>query len=394
MLTSLVFVILTVCDVTHGSDETLKNADREEEEEYCSDCDDRWKEDNSVLADEGYTRDVSIDTSQCNYPCKCTNTELRCKAGVNVVKDGCDCCYMCSRQQGDLCDYKDKCDDDKGFYCDFRFDGGARGICRAREALSCEVEGNTYKDGEEFKPDCRRLCSCQNGRHACSTLCPQEDRRPSSVHCPSPRLIEISGKCCREWTCPSHNEATAMFPSEEEESGVQGGYTRVVGSQIIGSHTDTAGDEVSGRTDGKRNDGTKECKKETTAWSTCSKTCDMGFSIRVTNDNEQCVAEEQRRLCLVRPCELQDKHLGGKKCRSTWKIKSTHMSYENCKSVAEYQPKFCSTCKRRKCCAPGRTKTIQMEFTCPDGRQVVESFMWIKNCECHKDRRCPWGTMP
>lgn len=52
-----------------------------------------------------------------------------------------------------------------------------------------------------------------------------------------------------------------------------------------------------------------ECKKETTSWSSCSVTCGMGVSVRVTNDNADCVPEQQRRLCLVRPCELNDRHL-------------------------------------------------------------------------------------
>ena len=47
-----------------------------------------------------------------------------------MIKDGCDCCYMCARQQGDMCDYKDKCDEEKGLYCDFKMNGGVRGICR------------------------------------------------------------------------------------------------------------------------------------------------------------------------------------------------------------------------------------------------------------------------
>ncbi len=53
----------------------------------------------------------------------------------------------------------------------------------------------------------------------------------------------------------------------------------------------------------------KECKKEITPWSACSVSCGMGVSIRVTNDNEDCQPVQQRRLCLVRPCELNDKHL-------------------------------------------------------------------------------------
>ena len=71
--------------------------------------------------------------SQCQYPCKCSSSrDHNCKAGVNVIKDGCDCCYMCARQQGDLCDYKDRCDEDKGLYCDFHHGDGVRGICRGK----------------------------------------------------------------------------------------------------------------------------------------------------------------------------------------------------------------------------------------------------------------------
>jgi len=59
----------------------------------------------------------------CKYPCNCTLKET-CKFGVNVIKDGCDCCPMCARQQGDLCNYRDKCDDEKGLYCNLRIGVG------------------------------------------------------------------------------------------------------------------------------------------------------------------------------------------------------------------------------------------------------------------------------
>ena len=87
-------------------------------------------------------------------------------------------------------------------------------IVTAKEAKSCIVNGETYKDGEEFKMGCKMLCTCQNGQHACSTLCPQEDRRPSRLHCREPRLIEIQGQCCKEWTCPLHYQP-GSFTSEE-----------------------------------------------------------------------------------------------------------------------------------------------------------------------------------
>lgn len=43
---------------------------------------------------------------------------------------------------------------------------------------------------------------------------------------------------------------------------------------------------------------------QTTEWSACSKSCGMGISARVTNDNPQCRLEKETRLCMVRPCDF------------------------------------------------------------------------------------------
>jgi len=68
-------------------------------------------------------------SSQCVRPCKCPDDAPRCKTS-HTIKDGCGCCYICPRQQGDLCDHRDKCDEDRGLHCDFMLDDGHRGICR------------------------------------------------------------------------------------------------------------------------------------------------------------------------------------------------------------------------------------------------------------------------
>ena len=71
----------------------------------------------------------------------------------------------------------------------------------ARVQNPCFVDGVTYKDGEQFQPDCARVCTCQNGFYGCVSKCPQESKRPSDDSCHNPRLLPVPGKCCKEWTC-------------------------------------------------------------------------------------------------------------------------------------------------------------------------------------------------
>lgn len=47
----------------------------------------------------------------------------------------------------------------------------------------------------------------------------------------------------------------------------------------------------------------KNCLVQSTAWSPCSKSCGLGISVRVNNDNSKCEMRKDRRLCLLRPCD-------------------------------------------------------------------------------------------
>jgi len=89
--------------------------------------------------------------------------------------------------------------------------------CRtAKSPKSCVVNGSVYSDGDQFSPNCSQLCTCQDGRYACSTKCPQELRAPSSVHCQDSQLVTIKDRCCKEWVCPRmHSVYTDELASDQ-----------------------------------------------------------------------------------------------------------------------------------------------------------------------------------
>jgi len=49
----------------------------------------------------------------------------------------------------------------------------------------------------------------------------------------------------------------------------------------------------------------RRCHVTSSDWTPCSRSCDVGTSIRLTNDNEDCRMQTQVRLCLVRPCAVR-----------------------------------------------------------------------------------------
>ncbi|XP_038655801.1 CCN family member 2a isoform X2 [Scyliorhinus canicula] len=234
----------------------------------------------------------------------------------------------------------------------------------AKEGAPCFFDGVVYRNGETFQSGCKYKCTCLDGSIGCVPVC-SVSIRLASPDCPMPKKVKVPGKCCEEWVCEQPRHQTMVGPAlaayrEEATYGPDPSMFRA------------------------------NCLVQTTEWSACSKTCGMGISSRVTNDNRECRLEKQTRLCMVRPCEMDmtDTIKKGKRCIRTPKVyRPTKFEFSGCTSVKSYRAKFCGVCTDGRCCTPHRTATLSVEFKCPDGQLMKKKMMFIKTCACHYN--CP-----
>ncbi|NXG70569.1 NOV protein, partial [Baryphthengus martii] len=231
------------------------------------------------------------------------------------------------------------------------------------EGDNCVFDGMIYRNGETFQPSCKYQCTCRDGQIGCLPRCNLDLLLPGP-DCPFPRKIEVPGECCEKWICDPKDEV------------ILGGFAMAAYRQEA-----TLGIDVS--------DSSANCIEQTTEWSACSKSCGMGFATRVTNRNQQCEMVKQTRLCMIRPCENEEpSDKKGKKCIRTKKsLKAVRFEYKNCTSVQTYKPRYCGLCHDGRCCTPHNTKTIQVEFRCPQGKVLKKPMMLINTCVCHNN--CP-----
>uniref|UniRef100_A0A8C5SNV5 IGFBP N-terminal domain-containing protein n=1 Tax=Laticauda laticaudata TaxID=8630 RepID=A0A8C5SNV5_LATLA len=187
------------------------------------------------------------------------------------------------------------------------------------QAPLCPLGNSLLLDG----CGCCRVCSRQLGE-LCSWQDPCDHHKGLYCDFSLNQKDSVQNKCCEEWVCEGSHQKT---PYEK---------------------------------------GMVNCLVQTTEWSVCSKTCGLGISTCVTNDNPQCQLEKESRLCLK-----------GKRCLQNPKShEAINFEFIGCTSVHSYWPKSCGS--------------LEVEFQCPEGESFVRKMMFIKSCSFHFD--CPAGN--
>ncbi|XP_078031175.1 CCN family member 5-like [Epinephelus lanceolatus] len=313
----------------------------------------------------------------CTGPCQCPPTVLRCPVGVPLMFDSCGCCQVCARQEGEACTDRLPCDTHRGLQCDYSasFPGGP-GQCVGRNELGCEMNGRRLEEGQVFQPSCAQLCHCLGGGVTCVPLCSDDLQRPTD-RCPSPQLVRLPGRCCKEWVCDGLDNSFQLdacskyfpllcfFPAEQARQDNGGGLPNPAFGSV------------------------SNCIERTSDWSPCSHSCGPGVSTRTTNRNWACRLQTETRLCQVRPCQtllpgLRRLQLGSGVCESSYiSPLSIQLEHQGCWSTRAYHPRFCAlTCLEGHCCSPSHTRTVQMVFRCPQGMLTLQQVMMIESCSC------------
>ncbi|KAE8576389.1 hypothetical protein XENTR_v10004161 [Xenopus tropicalis] len=299
----------------------------------------------------GYCILPQICAQLCRTPCFCSWIPPRCPPGVPVIVDGCGCCRICARQLGESCDHLYLCDESKELLCDYPTGSNGRGTCNYNYDGSCEYDGKEYKDGEVFQPNCKFQCKCIDGGITCTPLC-SENVLIATPECPFPRRVEIPGRCCPEWIC-----------DEDQQSPV---------SNSLGKER-----EAKGRSQVKP----FACAEWSTQWSTCSVSCGVGLSLRVSNRNPLCRLKAQTRLCMVRPCRYSPATEGVTCTPTVHSALRLRYKTDDCISIREFRPTFCGTCPMKHC-APYQTENDLVAFHCRGGL-TWKQMMSIISCVCY-----------
>ncbi|KAL2081943.1 hypothetical protein ACEWY4_021761 [Coilia grayii] len=293
----------------------------------------------------------------CQWPCKC-RAKPQCAPGVSSVLDGCGCCKSCARQIGEACNERDICDPHKGMYCDFSRDQPRYevGICAYMMAVGCDLNGKHYENGEAFQPSPLYKCTCIAGAIGCTPIFIQ---KPAGLLSPA-GLQANTPAGLRGTKDPRKNQQDTTYRSMPAYRDPPLAWK-------------------------------KNCLVQSTPWSPCSRTCGMGISVRVSNDNGKCEMRKDRRLCLLRPCDKKAlksmKMPRGKTCRPKFQAKKAEkFNLSGCTSTKKLRPTYCGVCTDKRCCVPNKSRMITVDFKCKSGSNIKWKMQWVTSCVCQ--RKC------
>ncbi|XP_020773602.1 cellular communication network factor 6 isoform X2 [Boleophthalmus pectinirostris] len=281
----------------------------------------------------------------CQWPCKC-GSRAQCAPGVSSVLDGCGCCKSCARQIGDSCNERDVCDPHKGMYCDFSRDQPKYevGVCAYLMAVGCDLNGLHYENGEAFQPSPLYKCTCIGGAIGCT---PAFIQKPAVLG-PASLMASVPAGLRSPHSSKKHQQDTTYMSVWK-----------------------------------------KNCLIQSTPWSPCSKSCGLGISVRINNNNSKCEMRKERRLCLLRPCDKtllkSIKMPKGKTCRPKFQAKKAEkLTLSGCTSTRKLRPMYCGMCTDKRCCVPNKSRMIPVSFLCKDGSSTRWKMQWITSCVCQK----------
>ncbi|XP_058123327.1 uncharacterized protein LOC131294419 [Anopheles ziemanni] len=254
---------------------------------------------------------------------------------------------------------------------------------------SCTVGNATYFHGETFKLDCRTQCVCQNGRHACSTLCPHENLPPpvDTSICIAPKLVELPDHCCRVWLCEQpatdvnatcYNSSTTLWSPCSQSCGIgtstrnittTPGCQRLSTIRLCENHRCSrsnnnyyiAGDYAT-QEQGAKGEGSSG--GELAASDAAVERAAGGTDRKQLRPYDGSTGYVPNGVALVG--ESEHRRRKGHECRSIQRTASSRLRLGPCVSRKLYRPKSCSLCQdSNMCCVPSITTTIKVELLCP-----------------------------
>uniref|UniRef100_A0A8C8LSA0 Cellular communication network factor 6 n=1 Tax=Oncorhynchus tshawytscha TaxID=74940 RepID=A0A8C8LSA0_ONCTS len=272
----------------------------------------------------------------CQWPCKC-RVKPQCAPGFSSVLDSCGCCKSCAQQIREACNERDICDPHKGMYCNFSKDQlrYEAGVCAYLMAVGCDLNGVHYENGEAFQPRSMYKCTCT----IVYTL----------AFIPWPAVL-LGPAPLRSNTSRKHQQDTT--------------YMAAMDPPLVWM---------------------KNCLIQTTPWSPCSKTCGLGISVRVNNDNGKCEMRKDRCLSLLQPCEksIMKNMQRGKRCKSKFQAKKAEkLTLSGCSITRSVEPTYCGICTDKRCCVHNKSKMVSVNFKCNGGSNVRWKMQWITSCVC------------